>query len=107
MGETHPAANKIVLEFYTQDLPDLTEAQCIKLIKLVGPSYNPEKDLVRMSCEMFETQAQNKRYLGDLVDTLMAEAKNSAEIFADVPLDFKTSQVQTKVGVSRGVETDT
>lgn len=56
---------------------------------------------------MFGTQAQNKRYLGDLVDTLLAEAKNSAEMFLDVPLDFKTSQVQTKVVVSRGVETVT
>lgn len=89
MGETHPAANKVVLEFCTQDLLGLTETQRIKLIKLVGPRYNPEKDLVRMSCEMFETQSQNKRYLGDLVDSLMAEAKDSADMFEDVPLDFR------------------
>jgi len=28
-----------------------------------------------MSCEMFETQAQNKRYLGDLVGNIVQEAK--------------------------------
>ena len=89
MGEEHPAANKIVLEFGTQDLPDLTEPQRIKFIKLVGPRYNPETDLVKMSCESFETQAQNKRYLGDLVETLLAEAKDSADMFEDVPLDFR------------------
>lgn len=89
MGETHPAEKKIVLEFCTRDLPDLTEAQRIKLIKLVGPRYNPIKDIVKMSCEMFETQAQNKRYLGDLVDTLMAEAKDGSDMFEDVPLDFR------------------
>lgn len=97
MGETHPAENKIVLEFCIQDLPGLTEAQRIKLIKLVGPRYNPEKDLVKMSCEMFETQAQNKRYLGDLVDTLMTEAKDSAEMFEDVPLDFRHHKYKPKL----------
>lgn len=97
MGETHPAANKIVLEFCTQDLPGLTEAQRVKLIKLVGPRYNPEKDLVKMSCEMFETQAQNKRYLGDLVDTLIAEAKDSADTFEDVPLDFRHHKYKPKL----------
>ncbi|KAL8732182.1 MAG: hypothetical protein Q9166_002929 [cf. Caloplaca sp. 2 TL-2023] len=89
MGETHPAAKKVVLEFCTRDLPDLTEAQRIKLVKLVGVRYNPETDLVKMSCEMFENQAQNKRYLGDLVDTLMAEAQDSSDMFEDVPLDFR------------------
>ena len=89
MGETHPAEKKIVVEFCTRDLPDLTESQRIKLIKLVGPRYNPITDVVKMSSEMFETQAQNKRYLGDLVDTLMTEAKDSTDMFEDVPMDFR------------------
>lgn len=89
MGETHPAEKKIVVEFCTRDLPNLTEAQRIKLIKLVGQRYNPIRDVVKMSCEMFETQAQNKRYLGDLVDTLIMEAKDGSDMFEDVPLDFR------------------
>ena len=97
MGETHPAAKKIVLEFCTRDLPGLTEAQRIKLIKLVGPRYNPETDIVKMSCEMFETQAQNKRYLGDLVDTLMTEAQDDTDTFEDVPLDFRHHKYKPKV----------
>lgn len=96
MGETHPAAKKIVLEFCTRDLPGLTEAQRIKLVKLVGPRYNPEKDIVKMSCEMFETQAQNKRYLGDLVDTLMTEAQDDTDTFEDVPLDFRHHKYKPK-----------
>lgn len=69
----------------------------MKLIKLVGLRYNPEKDLVRMSREVFETQAQNKRYLEDLVDTLIAEAEDSAEIFEDVPLDFRHHRYKPKL----------
>lgn len=96
MGERHPAENKVVLEFCTKDLPGLTEEQRIKLVKLVGVRYNPETDLVKMSSEMFESQAQNKRYLGDLVDTLMTEAKDSTDMFADVPLDFRHHKFVTK-----------
>ncbi|KAL9000593.1 MAG: hypothetical protein Q9169_000886 [Polycauliona sp. 2 TL-2023] len=96
MGETHPAAKKVVLEFCTRDLPGLSEAQRIKLVKLVGVRYNPESDLVKMSCEMFETQAQNKRYLGDLVDTLVAEAQDASDLFEDVPLDFRHHKPKPK-----------
>ncbi|KAL8694021.1 MAG: hypothetical protein Q9218_001259 [Villophora microphyllina] len=97
LGETHPAEKKVVLEFCTRDLPDLTEAQRIKLVKLVGVRYNPETDIVKMSCEMFETQAQNKRYLGDLVDTLVTEARDATDMFEDVPVDFRHHRYKPKV----------
>ena len=89
MGEAHPAARKVVVQFCTRDLPDLTESQRIKLIKLVGPRYNPDTDVVKMSCEQFEAPAQNKRYLGDTVNKLLDEARNGADSFEDVPLDFR------------------
>ena len=89
MGEAHPAAKKVVVQFCTRDLHSLTEPQRIKLIKLVGVRYNPDTDVVKMSCEKFEEPAQNKRYLGDLVETLINEAQNGADMFEDVPLDFR------------------
>ena len=97
MGETHPASKKIVLEFCTRDLGDLSEQQRLKLVKLVGVRYNPETDVVKMSSEMFPTQAQNKRYLGDLVDTLVAEAKDGEDTFEDVPLDFRHHKWKRKL----------
>lgn len=96
MGEDHPAGKKIVVEFSTADLPDLTPTQRVKLVKLAGPRYNPETDVVKMSCEMFETPAQNKRYLGDLVDELLAEARNATDTFEDVPLDFRHHKFESK-----------
>lgn len=74
MGEFHPAEKKVVVEFCANDF-GLTKIQEEKLKKLVGPRYNPETEIIRMSCEMFEHQAQNKRYLGDTVQQLVAEAK--------------------------------
>jgi small subunit ribosomal protein S35 len=75
MGEQHPAERKVVMEFCTLDMPNLTRIQRMKLIKLAGVRYNPETDIVKMSCEMFPSQAQNKRYLGDLVDEMLREAR--------------------------------
>ena len=100
MGETHPASKKVVLEFCTRDLArltELTEPQRIKLIKLVGVRYNPDTDVVKMSSETFETQAQNKRYLSDLVDNLIKEAKNGEDMFEDIPLDFRHHRRKTRL----------
>ncbi|KAL4803621.1 mitochondrial ribosomal subunit protein-domain-containing protein [Aspergillus unguis] len=90
MGESHPAESKVVVELASKDLTPkyLTEAQRMTFLKLVGPRYNPETDIVRMSCEKFTTRAQNKRYLGDIIDTLLKEAKEG-DPFADVPLDLR------------------
>ncbi|KAI1380814.1 mitochondrial ribosomal protein [Hypoxylon crocopeplum] len=95
MGEFHPAENKVVVEFSPRDLP-LSEVQQLKLKKLLGPRYNPETDVARMSCEQFEHQAQNKRYLGDLVERLVAQAKDPSDMFEDVPLDLRHHPLKVK-----------
>ena len=92
MGEFHPAQKKVVVEFSTKDIQQhlsLSDSQRTKLIKLVGVRYNPSTDTVRMSSEKFEHAAQNKRYLGDLIDKLVATAQDSSDMFDDVPLDFR------------------
>lgn len=96
MGEEHPAANKVVVEFCASDMPDLTPQQKDKLIKLAGPRYNPSTDIVKMSCERFETQAQNKRFLGDTIHKLLKEARDGKDTFADVPFDFRHHKAKTR-----------
>ncbi|KAF2744706.1 hypothetical protein M011DRAFT_408065, partial [Sporormia fimetaria CBS 119925] len=89
LGERHPAANKVVVEFSVSDMPNLTQMQKDKLIKLAGPRYNPDTDCVKMSCEMFDSLPQNKRFLGDTISKLLAEARDGKDTFADVPFDFR------------------
>ncbi|KAF2116134.1 mitochondrial ribosomal subunit protein-domain-containing protein [Lophiotrema nucula] len=96
LGESHPAANKVVVEFSVQDMADLTRAQMDKLIKLAGPRYNPTTDVVKMSCELYDTLPQNKRHLGDTIKSLLDEAKNGEETFADVPFDFRHHKVKVR-----------
>lgn len=74
MGENHPAESKVVVEFSPKDL-GLNKQQQLKLKKLLGARWNPETNIAKMSCEQFDHQAQNKRYLGDLINKLVAEAK--------------------------------
>ncbi|KKK19457.1 hypothetical protein ARAM_004143 [Aspergillus rambellii] len=98
MGESHPAENKVVVELSSRDLSPkhLSEAQRQTFLKLVGPRYNPDTDIVRMSCEKFSTRAQNKRYLGDLINTLIKEAKEG-DSFADIPLDLRHHKPKQKL----------
>jgi small subunit ribosomal protein S35 len=97
MGESHPAEPKVVVEFCTSDLTPryLNDQQRLTLLKLLGTRYDPDKDLVRMSCEKFTTAAQNKRFLGDLINTLIKEAKEG-DSFADVPLDLRHHKPKRK-----------
>jgi small subunit ribosomal protein S35 len=98
MGEQHPAENKVVVELSSKDLVQqkhLTEEQRQTFLKLVGPRYNPDTDIVRMSTEKFTTRAQNKRYLGDLVQSLIKEAKEG-DSFKDVPLDLRHHKPKPK-----------
>ncbi|GAB7345801.1 hypothetical protein MBLNU457_4062t1 [Dothideomycetes sp. NU457] len=88
LGEQHPASRKVVVEFKPHQL-NLSKQEMNKLVKLAGPRFSPETGLVKMSCESFETQAQNKRYLGDTIQGLIAEAKDTTDTFQDVPFDFR------------------
>ena len=90
MGEAHPASRKVVVEFKPHRLTHIKHLQSQKLLKLAGPRYNPSTETIKMSCESFETQAQNKRYLADTISKLIAESTDpDADTFADVPLDTR------------------
>ncbi|KAI5462523.1 mitochondrial ribosomal subunit protein-domain-containing protein [Mariannaea sp. PMI_226] len=95
MGESHPAEKKVVVQFAPRDLK-LTPVQTEKLKKLAGPRYNPETKLIKMSSESFEHPAQNKRYLSNLIDDLIAAAKDPKDTFEDIPLDLRHHQITKK-----------
>jgi small subunit ribosomal protein S35 len=100
LGESHPASNKVVVEFSPKDLSQshsLSDLQVAKVIKLAGPRYNPSTNIVKLSCEKFDTQSQNKRFLGDTISNLINEAKNGKDSFEDVPFDFRHHTPKKKV----------
>ena len=97
MGEAHPAARKVVVVFQPEMIDGLQKKQLLKLLKLAGPRYNPGTKTIKMSCESFETQAQNKRYLATTITNLIAAAKNpEGDQFTDVPLDTRHYKPKTR-----------
>lgn len=97
MGEPHPAARKVVVQFRPEKLKDVNGEQLSKLLKLAGARYNPSTKTIKMSCESFETQAQNKRYLVDTINKLISTARDlENDSFADVPLDTRHHKVKTR-----------
>lgn len=80
MGELHPGESKVVVELCPEDMP-LSPEQQLKLKKLLGVRYNPETGIAKMSCDQFEHQAQNKRYLGDVINSLIENAKVRFPLF--------------------------
>ncbi|KAJ2901753.1 hypothetical protein MKZ38_001425 [Zalerion maritima] len=100
MGELHPAEKKVVVEFCPDDIFPPGDAEDAwmnsKLKKLAGVRYNPEKNIIKMSCESFEHAAQNKRRLGDLVKKLVVEASDPTDKLLDVPIDTRHHRIKTK-----------
>lgn len=96
LGESHPAINKVVVEFDPTDL-SLPAPSVSKLIKLAGPRYNPSTSVIKLSCESFDTQAQNKRFLGETIKGLIEEAKDATDLFEDVPFDFRHHRPKKRV----------
>jgi small subunit ribosomal protein S35 len=58
--------------------------------------YNPATGIIKLSSENFEAPAQNKRYLGDTISRLIAEARNSDDLFEDIPLDLRHAKITRK-----------
>ncbi|KAI9716499.1 MAG: 37S ribosomal protein S24, mitochondrial [Chrysothrix sp. TS-e1954] len=92
MGEVHEGSRKVVVDFAPGDMKQLGERQVGKMIKLLGPRFDPMTGRAKMSSQRFPTVAQNKRFLGDMVDKLIAEAKDERDMFEDVPFDFRASR---------------
>ncbi|OLL21927.1 37S ribosomal protein S24, mitochondrial [Neolecta irregularis DAH-3] len=87
-GESHPAASKVVLQLAIDDLV-LSPKEKHKMALLAGPRFNPQNQTLKLSCQAFPTILQNKKYLTDLVNKLIAEAKEHDDLFEDLPLDTR------------------
>ncbi|VVT45492.1 mitochondrial 37S ribosomal protein mS35 [Magnusiomyces paraingens] len=94
MGEDHAGEAKVVVTFKTSDLTELNDKQRHKLRLLAGPRYDHTTDTIKMSSSAFPEAAQNVRYLGDIINSLVSEAKDLSDSFEDIPLS--TSHVEAR-----------
>jgi small subunit ribosomal protein S35 len=76
IGESSPIQNKVVLTIELHSIKALlTQKQLHKFVLLCGPRFNGIE--FKFSCDKFPHANQNKKYLSDLVDKLLEEAKVS------------------------------
>ncbi|CAG8613689.1 17824_t:CDS:2 [Cetraspora pellucida] len=87
IGEEHPIQNKVVMTVKEKDL-SLNKEQLHKFKVLCGPRYDGKGEF-KFSCEKFPHQAQNKKYLSDLMDRLLKEARDDTETFDNIPVDLR------------------
>ena len=73
-GESHPVEKKVAV-VVNVDALGLSEKEVRKLILLSGPRFDAHSRRLKMSHEGFPNANQNKKYLCDQLDTLIAEAK--------------------------------
>ncbi|KAG0345935.1 37S ribosomal protein S24, mitochondrial [Podila humilis] len=96
LGEVnHPAAPKVVLTVGIKQLP-LTDLELHKFLLLVGSRYDPVQEQIKMSCEKFSDRSQNFKWLSDVLDKLIDEAKKDPESVKDVALDLRHAQKAMK-----------
>jgi small subunit ribosomal protein S35 len=99
----HPVTPKRVVTVPVSQLPLAGPAAQHKFKLLAGARWTPEppKDAglgkneslgehgyFKISCEDFPKAAMNLKWISDTIDRLIVEANDSADSFADVPLDL-------------------
>lgn len=95
-GEEHPSASKVVLEVDARKL-GLSEAELTKLMKLAGTRIDHDTFCIKMSSERFVDPSQNRKYLSDTLDRLIAAAKDTTDTFEDIPLDRRHMKKKQKL----------
>lgn len=86
LGEEHPNARKVSLQVKTTELA-LNNKERHKFQVLARTRYDSETDIFKMSSDKFPEAAQNTRYLNDVFQKLLKEAKDMTDDFSDISLD--------------------
>lgn len=58
------------------------EAEKEILLQIVGPRYNPEKNVLKLSSEKFGSRIENKRYLVGMIEKIVSRSRELASEFA-------------------------
>ncbi|CAN6648112.1 small ribosomal subunit protein mS35 [Trichomonascus vanleenenianus] len=104
MGEEHAAERKVVATLKTAELDELSDAEKHKLRVLAGARYNAGTDELKISAARYPTQAQNKRFIGEVLRDLIAAARDQSDSMADVPLD--TRHIEPKLRRNKPIYRD-
>ena len=87
VGEEHPNSKKVVLKCNVAELPNMTAQEQHALKLLATTRYDYQTDVLKFSSDRFPEPRQNAKYLSDVLNKLISEAKANVEELKDIPLD--------------------
>ena len=77
-----PGEHRVIVKVALSAIPFENEQEKEIFLEIVGSRYNPKKGDLQLSSEKFASRIENKRYLVDMIERLVFNAKKLAKEFA-------------------------
>ncbi|KAL9190822.1 hypothetical protein ACHAXT_000528 [Thalassiosira profunda] len=77
-----PGEHRVTVKVSLDAIPFESEQEREVFLQIVGSRYNPQKGDLQLSSEKFASRIENKRYLVDMIERIVASARKLASDFA-------------------------
>ena len=86
-----PGEHRVIVKVALSAIPFENEAEEEIFLDIVGVRYNPKKGYLQLSSEKFASRIENKRYLVDMIERIVLNARKLAKEFATTDVEKKKS----------------
>ena len=76
-----PGEHRVTVKVALKDIPFENDHEKDIFMEIVGPRYNPKKGDLQLSSEKFASRIENKRYLVDMIEKILANSRQLAKEF--------------------------
>lgn len=83
--------HRVIVKVALSAIPFENEAEREIFLDIVGVRYNPKKGYLQLSSEKFASRIENKRYLVDMIERIVLNARKLAKEFATTDVEKKKS----------------
>ena len=86
-----PGEHRVTVKVALSDIPFENDHERDIFMEIVGPRYNPKKGDLQLSSEKFASRIENKRYLVDMIEKIVANSRQLAKEFNGSTSEGSTS----------------
>ena len=84
-----PGEHRVIVKVALSAIPFENEVEKEIFLDIVGVRYNPKKGDLQLSSEKFASRIENKRYLVDMIERIVLNARKLAKEFAATDVEKK------------------
>ncbi|KAL3817561.1 hypothetical protein ACHAXA_010580 [Cyclostephanos tholiformis] len=81
-----PGEHRVTVKVALAAIPFKNELEKEIFLEIVGSRFDPKKGDLKLSSEKFASRIENKRYLVDMIERIVSNARKLAKEFADEEL---------------------